>query len=152
MTTIGLGAFSRADTAEEDRVPFYLYLDEFQNFTTLSVATMISELRKYRVGLVLANQHLSQLGDAVRDAVLGNVGTLLSFRVGPQDAAVLAKEFSERFTPLDLVGLPNHHLYLRLMIDGAPSRPFSAMTVLPAEPSGAGEASADDRYGSTGML
>ncbi len=133
VTTIGLAAFSRADTPEEDRLPFYLYLDEFQNFTTLSVATMISELRKYRVGLVLANQHLSQLGDAVRDAVLGNVGTLLSFRVGPQAAVILAKEFAERFTTLDLVGLPNHHLYLRLMIDGAPSRPFSATTVLPAE-------------------
>ena len=108
---------------------------------------MISELRKYRVGLVLANQHLSQLDDDVRDAVLGNVGTLISFRIGPQDAAVLAKEVAERFTPLDLMGLPNHHIYLRLMIDGAPSIPFSATTVLPAEMPGAWAAPADGRLG-----
>lgn len=85
VTTIGLAAFSRADVPEIDRPDFYLYMDEFQNFTTLSVATMISELRKYHVGLVLANQHLSQLDSDVRDAVLGNVGTLIAFRVGPQD-------------------------------------------------------------------
>jgi hypothetical protein len=133
VTTIGLAAFSRADVAEEKRLPFFLYLDEFQNFTTLSVATMISELRKYRVGLVLANQHLSQLVDDVRDAVLGNVGTLISFRVGPQDATLLAKEFVERFNPIDLMSLPNHHIYLRLMIGGAPSKPFSATTILPSE-------------------
>jgi hypothetical protein len=94
---------------------------------------MISELRKYQVGLVLANQHLSQLAEKVRDAVLGNVGTLISFRVGPNGASLLAKAFGERFTPLDLMNLPNHHIYLRLMIDGAPSRPFSATTILPSE-------------------
>lgn len=131
VTTLGLAAFSRADVAEERRVPFFLYLDEFQNFTTLSVATMVSELRKYKIGLVLANQHLSQLTDAVRDAVLGNVGTLICFRVGPADATVLAREFAARFTPLDLMSLPNHHIYLRLMIDGTPSVPFSATTLLP---------------------
>ena len=75
---------------------------------------------------------LGALAD-LQDPVLGNISTLLSFRVGPQDAAVLAKEFAERFTPLDLVGLPNHHLYLRLTIDGAPSMLFSAMTVLPGK-------------------
>jgi hypothetical protein len=133
VTTIGLAAFARADVAEERRPDFFLYLDEFQNFTTLSVATMISELRKYRVGLVLANQHLSQLADDVRDSVLGNVGTLISFRVGPQDASLLAKEFAERFDPIDLMSLPNHHIYLRLMIDGAPSKPFSATTILPRD-------------------
>ena len=129
VTTLGLAAFSRADIPEEDRVPFFLYLDEFQSFTTLSVATMVSELRKYKVGLVLANQHLSQLTDAVRDAVLGNVGTLICFRVGPGDAAVLARELAERFTSLDLMSLPNHHIYLRLMIDGAPSIPFSGTSI-----------------------
>jgi len=133
VTTIGLAAFSRADMPEDKRLPFFLYLDEFQNFTTASVATMISELRKYKVGLVLANQHLGQLTDEVRDAVLGNVGTLISFRVGPSDASLLAKEFGERFTPLDLTNLPNHHIYVRLMIDGAPSKPFSATTVLPGD-------------------
>lgn len=133
VTTIGLAAFSRSDIPETQRVPFFLYLDEFQNFTTASVATMISELRKYKVGLVLANQHLGQLTDEVREAVLGNVGTLISFRVGPHDASLLEREFIERFTALDLMNLPNHHIYLRLMIDGAPSRPFSATTILPNE-------------------
>jgi len=131
VTTIGLAAFSRADVPELERRDFFLYLDEFQNFTTLSVATMVSELRKYRVGLILANQHLSQLDTDVRDAVLGNVGTLIAFRVGPQDALLLGREFVDRFEPIDLMNLPNHHIYLRLMIDGAPSQPFSATTVLP---------------------
>jgi hypothetical protein len=133
VTTIGLAAFSRANVAEDKRPDFFLYLDEFQNFTTLSVATMISELRKYHVGLVLANQHLSQLSEDVRDAVLGNVGTLISFRVGPQDAALLSREFTQRFEAIDLMNLANHRVYLRLTIDGAPSKPFSARTVLPAE-------------------
>jgi hypothetical protein len=137
VTTIGLAALSRANMPEHSRRPFFLYLDEFQNFTTASVATMISELRKYKVGLVLANQHLGQLTDEVREAVLGNVGTLITFRVGPHDAALLAKEFGERFEAIDLMNLPNHHIYLRMMIDGAPSRPFSATTILPSELPGA---------------
>ena len=133
VTTIGLAAFSRSDMPEEQRSPFFLYLDEFQNFTTASVATMISELRKYKIGLVLANQHLGQLTNEVRDAVLGNVGSLISFRVGPNDASLLAKEFDQCFTASDLMSLANHHIYLRLMIDGAPSKPFSATTILPNE-------------------
>jgi hypothetical protein len=132
VTTIGLAAFSRANVLEHRRPDFFLYLDEFQNFTTLSVATMISELRKYHVGLILANQHLSQLQQDVRDAILGNVGTLIAFRVGPHDAAPLSQEFVRRFEPLDFMNLPNYHIYLRLMIDGAPSKPFSATTVLPS--------------------
>ena len=133
VTTMGLAAFSRANVAEDARPDFFLYLDEFQNFTTLSVATMVSELRKYHVGLVLANQHLSQLSEDVRDAVLGNVGTLIAFRVGPHDAALLSREFVERFEPIDLMNLANHDIYLRLMIDGAPSKPFSARPVLPGD-------------------
>lgn len=138
VTTIGLAAFSRANAPEDARRPFFLYLDEFQNFTTASVATMISELRKYKVGLVLANQHLGQLTDEVREAVLGNVGTLITFRVGPEDAILLAREFGERFAPIDLMSLPNHHIYLRMMIDGAPSKPFSATTMLPDDASNVG--------------
>ena len=133
VTTIGLAAFSRANASETERPDFILYMDEFQNFTTLSIATMISELRKYHVGLVLANQHLSQLDVAVRDAVLGNVGTLAAFRLGPYDAGLLAREFTDRFEPIDFMNLPNHHFFLRLMIDGAPSQPFSAKTVLRPE-------------------
>ncbi|MBL6613169.1 MAG: type IV secretion system DNA-binding domain-containing protein [Reyranella sp.] len=131
VTTIGLAAFGRADVPEAQRVPFFLYMDEFQNFTTLSIATMISELRKYRVGLILANQHLSQVQDDIRDAILGNVGTLVAFRLGPYDASTIAREFVQRFDPQDLMRLANHHIYVRLMIDGEPARPFSALTLLP---------------------
>jgi hypothetical protein len=129
VSTIYLAAFSRAETAE--RTPFYLYLDEFQNFTTLAIANMTSELRKYGIGLTLAHQHLHQLEPDVRHAVLGNAGTLIAFRVGAEDAAFLAKEFVPVFEAGDLLALPNHHVYLKLMIDGTPSRPFSAVTLLP---------------------
>jgi DNA helicase HerA-like ATPase len=106
-------------------------MDEFQNFTTLSVANMISELRKFRVGLILANQHLSQLEPDIRSAVLGNAGTLVSFRLGAEDAAIVARELAPTFLPEDLIGLGNHSIYLRLMIDRVPSMPFSASTVRP---------------------
>lgn len=126
VTTMSLAAFSRSDTAESDRVPFYLYLDEFQSFTTTSVASMVSELRKYRVALTLAHQHLEQLEPAIRSAVLGNVGTVVTFRLGAGDATVFSREFAHVFAPDDFVMLPNHQAYLRLMIDGSPSRAFSA--------------------------
>lgn len=129
VTTIGLAAFSRADIPEERRVPFVLYLDEFQTFTTLSIAGMISELRKTATSLVLANQNLHALNPDVAHAVLGNVGTLVSFRIGPYDAVLLAREFAPRFDMHDLMNLPNHHIYLKLMIDGTPSQPFSARTI-----------------------
>jgi hypothetical protein len=131
VTTIGLAAFSRQDTELAARRPFYCYLDEFQNFTTLSVANMLSELRKYQVGMIVVHQYLEQLDPAVRHSVLGNVGTLISFRLGPKDAGVIGLEFQERLTPIDLMNLPNFHIYLRLMIDGTPSIPFSAETLAP---------------------
>lgn len=133
ITTLSLAAFSRADVREGERKDFFIYVDEFQNFTTLSVATMISELRKYHVGLILANQNLHQLPMEVRHAVLGNVGTLVSFRVGAEDAPILAREFSPTFSTEDLVGLANHKIYLKLMIDMAPSWPFSAETLRPED-------------------
>jgi len=128
VSTIGLAAMSRADVAEERRRDFFLYIDEFQSFATLSLATMASELRKYRVGLILAHQHLHQLEPEILHAVVGNVGTVVAFRVGPEDAPFLAREFEPVFGTEDLVALPNHHIYLKLMIDGAPSQPFSAAT------------------------
>ncbi len=131
VTTLSLAAFSRADMPEAERKPFFIFVDEFQSFTTLSVAGMISELRKYNVGLVLANQHLHQLEPDVRHAVLGNVGTLVVFRVGPEDARFLAHEFEGSFSPFDLMSLANHDIYLRLIIDGTPSPPFSATTIKP---------------------
>lgn len=133
VTSIGLAALSRADIPESERRPFFLYLDEFQNVTTLAMAEMLSELRKYGVGLVMAHQYLAQLEPAIRHAVLGNAGTIICFRVGPEDAHVLARQFEPVFEPIDLMNLPNRHFYLRLMIDGAPSRPFSAITIRPKE-------------------
>jgi hypothetical protein len=133
VTTLGLAAFSRADTPEPDRRPFLIYVDEFQNFTTLAVANMLAELRKYRVGTVLAHQYLDQIEPDVRHAVLGNAGTLVAFRLGGKDAPFIAREFAPLFRMEDLVGLPNHEIYLRLMIDGAPSRPFSATTITPED-------------------
>lgn len=130
VTSIGLAALSRAEIPEQERRDFYLYLDEFQSFTTLSLAKMLSELRKYRMGMVLAHQYLSQLDEQIRDAVLGNVGTLISFRVGMSDAEILAKEFYPTFSAGDIIRLPNHHVYLKLMIDGMPSEPFSAKTII----------------------
>lgn len=137
VSTIGLAALSRADSPERSRRPFFLYVDEFQSFTTLAFAGMMSELRKYGLGLTLAHQHFHQLEPEVRHAVLGNSGTLISFRVGPEDAALLAQEYQPTFDVEDLLNLPNRNFYLRLMIDGAPSRPFSAATLDRSEMEGA---------------
>jgi hypothetical protein len=131
VSRIGMAALSRSEVPEGDRRDFYLYLDEFPSFTTLSLTAMLSELRKYRVGLILAHQYLMQLDPQVRDAVLGNVGTTISFRLGLADAEILAKEFYPELTAEDLLRLPNHHIYLKLMIDGVVSRPFSAETLTP---------------------
>ena len=131
VTTLGLAAFSRGDIPEPERHNFLIYIDEFQTFTTLSIANMVSELRKYRVGLVLAHQHLHQLEPDVRHAVLANTGTLISFRLGPEDAPLIAREFNPVFSSTDLINLPNREIYLKLMIDGAPSKPFSATTLHP---------------------
>lgn len=102
VSKIGLAALSRADVPEETRRDFYLYLDEFQNFTTLSFTSMLSELRKYRVNLILAHQYLAQLDLAIKSAILGNVGTIIAFRVGMEDAEIIAKEFYPVFAPVDL--------------------------------------------------
>jgi energy-coupling factor transporter ATP-binding protein EcfA2 len=130
VSTLGLAGLSRAEMAPANRRPFFLYVDEFQSFTTLSFANMMTEIRKFGVGLTLAHQHLHQLEPEVRHAVLGNAATLISFRTGVEDAALLARELAPAFVALDLVNLPNRSFYLRLMIDGAPSNPFSA-TLLP---------------------
>jgi hypothetical protein len=129
VSTIALAALSRADAPPSGRRPFFLYVDEFQTFTTLAFANMMSELRKYGLGLTLAHQHLHQLEPDIRHAVLGNASTLISFRVGPEDALTLAREFQPVFGIEDLLNLPNRAIYLKLMIDGAPSRPFSGETI-----------------------
>ena len=129
VSHIGSAGLSRASRFEQSRRPFSLYLDEFHSFTTTSLAGMLSELRKYRVGLVLAHQYLGQLDPAILEAILGNIGTLICFRASPADAEILAPAFHPVFSPIDLTNLPNHAIYLRLMIDGVISPPFSAETV-----------------------
>src|SRR6266542_1762416 len=134
VTTIGLAAYSRADIPPADRRDFFVYVDEFQSFTTLALANMLAELRKYRVGFTIAHQYLNQLEPDIRHAVLGNTGSIISFRVGAEDAPYLVREFHERFEEIDLLQLPNYRIYLKLMIDGTPSKPFSAVTLGPANP------------------
>ena len=131
ITKIQLAAMSRIDTPEPERPDFFLYVDEFQNFATESFATILSEARKYRLNLIVAHQYIEQLGDVVKAAVFGNVGTMVVFRIGAEDADFLEKEFSPTFIPEDLVALPNYHVYLKLMIDGVTSDPFSATTLPP---------------------
>jgi hypothetical protein len=131
VTTLGLAAFSRADMPPAKRRPFFVYVDEFQSFTTLALANMLSELRKYRVGFTLAHQYLHQLQPDIRHAVLGNAGSIISFRVGVEDVPYLVREFQPKFEELDLLQLPNYSIYLKLMIDGTPSAPFSAVTLQP---------------------
>lgn len=131
ISRFDLAALSRADTPEDSRKDFILYMDEFHNFTTQSLVFMLSELRKYRLSLVLAHQYLSQLESRIRDAILGNVGTIILFRIGASDAEDLAPEFYPTFGATDLTGLPNYSIYLKMMIDGKISPPFSAVTLPP---------------------
>ncbi len=131
VTTLGLAGFSRADTPPSDRRDHWLFVDEFQSFTTLSLVTMLSELRKFHVGMCMSHQYLHQIDRDIREAVLGNTGTLISFRLGAQDAGFIARELYPKFSESDLINLPNYHIYLKLMIDGAPSKPFSATTLHP---------------------
>lgn len=131
ISRFDLAALSRADTPEEDRRDFILYMDEFHNFTTQSLVFMLSELRKYRLSLVLAHQYLSQLEPRIRDAIMGNVGTIILFRVGATDAEDVSPEFAPTFSTTDLMSLPNYSIYLRMMIDGKISPPFSAVTLPP---------------------
>lgn len=135
ITKIQLSAMERVRVPEEERVDFFLYVDEFQNFATDSFASILSEARKYRLDLVLAHQYVGQLvtdvSTKVRDAVFGNVGTMIVFRVGAADAEFLEKEFEPEFLPEDFVNLPNYNIYLKLMVNGVTSRPFSAATLPP---------------------
>jgi hypothetical protein len=129
VSSLGLAAFQRADTPQESRRDFYLYLDEFHTFATLSLASMLSELRKYHLNLILAHQYLSQLEPEVRDAVWGNAGTFVAFRVGALDAPTVARVFSPTFEAEDLLSLPNFCIYLRLMVEGEVGRGFSGETI-----------------------
>ncbi|MBU1017676.1 type IV secretory system conjugative DNA transfer family protein [Patescibacteria group bacterium] len=135
ITKFQLDAMSRADVAEKDRKDFYLYVDEFQNFATDAFATILSEARKYKLNLTMANQYVAQMPDEVRDAVFGNVGTSLCFQVGFDDAEYFSNQFSEEVLPNDIVSLPKYNCYTKLMIDGMPSKTFSISTLPPPEAS-----------------
>ena len=135
VTKIQLAAMGRVDIPESERKDFYLYVDEFQNFATESFANILSEARKYKLNLILAHQYINQLifdsNTTVRDAVFGNVGTIISFRVGAEDAEHLEKEFEPVFMLNDLVNLAKYNIYLKLMIDGIAGDAFSAVTLPP---------------------
>ena len=131
LAKLQLAAMSRVDMPESKRRDFFLYVDEFQNFATESFVNILSEARKYRLALILAHQYIAQLDEKVREAVFGNIGTLLSFRVGAEDAEYLEKEFVPEFSAQDLVNLGKYDVYLKLMIDGIAGRPFSAITLAP---------------------
>jgi hypothetical protein len=133
ITKFQLDAMSRANQAEDERKDFYLYVDEFQNFATESFSTILSEARKYRLNLTMANQYIAQMPDEVRDAVFGNVGTMTSFQVGFDDAEYLSQQYAEVVTPNDLVSLNKYTIYSRLLIDGMPSTTFSADTLPPPD-------------------
>jgi hypothetical protein len=136
VTKFQIDAMSRADVPENERRDFYLYVDEFQNFATKSFATILSEARKYRLALTMAHQYTGQLvigqnDSSLRDAVFGNVGSMISFQIGSDDAEDISLQFEEMVTPKDILSLPKYHAYTRLMIDGIPSKPFSVSTLPP---------------------
>ncbi len=136
VTKIYLAAMSRADLSAEDLAklpPFYLYVDEFQNFANESFSQILSEARKYKLALTVANQYVTQMVDEVRDAIFGNVGTIVCYRVGATDAEVFEKEFAPLFTSQDIVNLGLYQMYLSLMIDGVGSKPFSALGLPPIQ-------------------
>jgi len=129
-------AMSRADLPEDKRHDFYLYIDEFQNFVTDSIATILSEARKYRLDLIIAHQYVGQLLDEkqntkIKDAVFGNVGTIASFKIGVEDAEVIAKEFEPVFNEYDVINIDKFQAYVKLLVDNAPTKPFQMQTYPP---------------------
>jgi len=133
VSKMQIAALRRASVREEERKDFYLYVDEFQNFTTKSVATILSEARKYRLNLIIGHQYMPQLTDDIKNAVIGNVGTMASFRTGVTDAEFLEKQFEPEFSRFDLGNIDNRQYIIRMMISNKISSPFKVATVKPAE-------------------
>ncbi len=138
ITKIQLAAMERVRLKQDQRPDFLLYVDEFQNFATDSFASILSEARKYRLGMIISHQYIGQLitdtgKDKLKDAIFGNVGTTITFRVGAQDAEFLSNHYAPEVEQMDLINLPNHCVYLRLLINGVASRPFSATTLPPIQ-------------------
>ncbi|PZR28088.1 MAG: hypothetical protein DI535_07980 [Citrobacter freundii] len=134
IASIQSSALGRASIPEAERVPFFLFIDEAQSFVTLSLTSILSEARKYGLGLCMVHQYIDQLDKEIRSAIFGNVGTIISFRVGASDAPYLEREFRPVFDAQDLIRLPNFFFYIKLMIDGIASVPFSAETTIVANP------------------
>jgi type IV secretory pathway TraG/TraD family ATPase VirD4 len=138
VAKLQMAAMSRAEIEQEERKDFYLYIDEFQNFVTDSISTILSEARKYKLNLTIAHQYMGQLTDEkgrsdIKDAVLGNAGTLCSFRIGPEDADILSKEFAPTFSSYDLINVPQFTCYTKLLIDNTASKPFNMLVHPPAK-------------------
>ncbi len=139
ITKLQIAAMARVNIAEKERKDFFLYIDEFQNFATRSFINILSEARKYRLALILSHQYIGQLDEydsnsnQMRDAVLGNVGTIVTFRLGAKDAELLEGEFAEQVNIEDIINLPKYNIYVKLMIDGISASPFSACTLPPVE-------------------
>ncbi len=131
LSQLGLAALSRADVPERSRRPFFVYADEVQSFATLALADQLAEARKYGLGYTLSMQYLDQMDERIRASMLANIGSTIAFRVGPNDAEVLAERYWPEFRTADLVGLPNFEMYVRLMVGGTVSRPFSARALRP---------------------
>jgi hypothetical protein len=129
VTQFQTAALSRSKQEEHTRTPFYLYIDEMHSFVTLSFADILSESRKYGLCLFLTHQYTGQLHEDIRDAIIGNVGTIITFRIGALDAELMKAEFNNLFSTEDFVRLPQYHIYLKLLIDGTTSEPFSAYTI-----------------------
>ena len=128
-----MAALSRVDDPTKGFAPFYLHMDEFQNISTNSISAILSEARKYKLGLTIAHQFIAQLEESIKDAVFGNVGSLAAFRVGPDDAQFLEHQFSPTFNSSDLMNVPNRTAYVRVLANGTPTRPFSLSTLPPHE-------------------
>jgi hypothetical protein len=129
LTSLSSAGFSRINVREHERVPFFIYLDEFQNYTTQSLTNMFSELRKFKIGFILAHQYLHQLDTNIKNAVLGNIGTIICFKLGQADAKYMAQEFHPIFQASDFTNLEHYHIYLKLLIGGRTSQAFSAKTL-----------------------
>jgi len=128
-----MAALSRVDDPSMNFAPFFLHIDEFQNVTTNSISSILSEARKYKLGLAVAHQYIAQLDEKIRDSVFGNVGSVAAFRVGTEDAKWLEQQFSPVFEASDLMNIPNYHAYLRVLANGTPTKPFSVKTMPPRE-------------------
>jgi len=133
VSKLQMAAMKRVDIPQKERKDFYLYIDEFQNFTTDSIATILSEARKYRLNLILANQFMPQLKEEIRDAVIGNVGTVATYRVGEEDAEFLEKRFSPEFSSNDLSNIDNYHYILKTIINGNSVSPFKVKAPYPED-------------------